>query len=278
MRALAIVLCVVIGACATARPRCALVTYAQPRDAVFAWRVQRVGAPGTVILYGTIHTATLSDVPVEALRALDGVTRFASELGDVEPDPGVILDLARLPFGQVLDQLLPADDWWELETAMRGAIKPDDLKRARPWFALIRLMARVAPAPKPSMDVALATRARTRGVPVDPLETWQDQMTALDASVTIADLSGAIRARHTFACSQTNLLASYAARDTPRLTQLLRVGDASLIAKRNATWLPRLEQYVAQDGTTFVAVGLGHLLGDDGLPAMLARAGYTITR
>jgi hypothetical protein len=40
---------------------------------------------------------------------------------------------------------------------------------------------------------------------------------------------------------------------------------------------PVIERYL-EHGGGFVAVGLGHLLGDDGLLAMLGRAGYRVTR
>jgi uncharacterized protein YbaP (TraB family) len=50
-----------------------------------------------------------------------------------------------------------------------------------------------------------------------------------------------------------------------------------LLAERNRRWAPLIERYL-EHGGGFVAVGLGHLLGDGGLPAMLERAGYRVTR
>src|SRR5262249_51861727 len=149
--------------------------------------------------------AGADDVPAAAWTALEASPVFSSELGDGEPDRTRIAELARLPWGQVLDHLLPADDWWELVTAMLGVMKEDELRHARPWFALVRLRGHMAQSPKPSMDVALAERARQRGIAVEALESWQEQIAALDASVTVADLSAAIHTRNAVACEIAHL-------------------------------------------------------------------------
>lgn len=54
-----------------------------------------------------------------------------------------------------------------------------------------------------------------------------------------------------------------------------RTAEGMLYA-RNRAWLLKLEAVGPQGA--FVAVGLGHLLGDQGLPMLLAKAGYTVER
>lgn len=264
-------------ACAAPPPTCPVPPPVPPHAAPLLWRVERTGA-GVVWLYGTIHDAGAEDVPDAAWHQLDGAAVFASELGADEPDPHQLVALARLPWGQVLDRLLPADDWWDLVEAMLGAMTEDELRHARPWFALVKLHARMAHAPAPSMDVALAERARRLGIAVEPLESWRDQLAALDASVGTADLSQAIHERKAVACQVAQLRAAYRARDLPALARMLLdpVHGDRLLAERNRRWAPRIERYL-EHGGGFVAVGLGHLLGDNGLPAMLERAGYRVT-
>jgi hypothetical protein len=266
----------VVAACGSAQPHCELPPIAASGQP-FLWRVHR--DPGPVVwLYGTIHDAGLDQVPPAVLDALDGSQRFASELGNVEPDPQTLVALARLPFGKALDAMLPADDWWDLVDAMRGVMKEDELRHARPWFAMTRLTSHVAPAPKPSMDDALAARAKDHHIPVDALESWQEQMTALVDGVDVADLEQAIHARGTIACELTKMRAIYASGDATLLAPLVIVRDqATIIDARNAKWLTPIENYAASGGA-FVAVGVGHLLGDKGLPAVLARAGYSVER
>jgi uncharacterized protein YbaP (TraB family) len=270
---------VLVAACASAPSLpCRVAAALPPSAAPLLWRVERPGA-GVVWLFGTIHDAGADDVPAVVWDRLATAPRFASELGNEAPEAAQLSALARLPWGEVLDRLLPADDWWELVEAMLGAMSEDELRHARPWFALVRLRAHVAHAPRPSMDDALARRASSAGIAVDALESWRDQLAALDASITARELSQAIHARRGVACEVAQLRAAYRARDLPELTRMLLDplrGDP-LIVERNQRWLRQIEHYL-EHGGGFVAVGLGHLLGDSGLPAMLERTGYRVIR
>jgi len=263
-------------ACGPKPPVCGVVARMEPHGAPFLWRVQRDGGP-VLWLYGTFHNGR-ARVPEAAKVALEAAAQFASELGDSEIDADKLRDLARIESGKGLDQLLATDDWWDLRDALQGVVKEDALKRARPWFAMSQLTATMAPSPRPTMDVALAKRARERGIPVDALESWEDQLVALDAAVKIPDLQQAIRARKTMRCSIEGMLGAYAAGDLEAMGRLLGVEQSeTLLAARNRRWMPKLEQYLAAKGA-FVAVGVSHLAGAQGLPAMLERAGYGVER
>jgi uncharacterized protein YbaP (TraB family) len=52
----------------------------------------------------------------------------------------------------------------------------------------------------------------------------------------------------------------------------------NLLRKRNANWNRWLQQRLAQPGVTMVAVGAGHLSGNDSVIAMLKRSGYSVSR
>jgi uncharacterized protein YbaP (TraB family) len=231
-----------------------------------------------VWLFGTIHDAGIPAVQAPVLAALTGSTRFASELGETEPDRDAMRELSRIERGPGLDQQLPTDDWWDLRDALRGKIREDDLRRARPWYALILLNRLSAPTTE-SMDLGLAKIARARTLPVEGLETPEDQMRALDSVVTIDDLAQAIRTRKAMTCAYDGLLGAYAAGDLAALEPMLvipRTAEPMLWA-RNRRWLPAIERYLGDRGA-FIAVGLGHLLGEQGLPALLGKAGYTVER
>lgn len=275
LRALAI-LCVLV-ACAPKQAACPVMPVVAQGPA-FLWKIHKGSGP-TLWLYGTVHDIAIAGVPPSALAALDGAPRFVSELGDVEPDGDKLRELSRYKSGLGIDQQLPPADWYDLRDTLTGTIKEDALRRVRPWYALILLNKKVSPNKPTAMDGDLAKRARSKKLPVEALETWEQQMTALDQVVGVKDLSEAIHAREAMHCEVDRLATAYRTGDLELMSALLITPRTSevLLWQRNRAWQPALERYLTSGGA-FVAVGLGHLLGENGLPAMLARAGYEVER
>lgn len=52
----------------------------------------------------------------------------------------------------------------------------------------------------------------------------------------------------------------------------------ALLRRRNIAWTNRLVAEMAGSGTELVNVGALHMLGPDGLPALLAARGFTVER
>jgi uncharacterized protein YbaP (TraB family) len=51
--------------------------------------------------------------------------------------------------------------------------------------------------------------------------------------------------------------------------------DNLLLNDRNKNWVAQLKE-IMKDESVFVAVGTGHLVGDEGLIRLLKKAGYTV--
>jgi uncharacterized protein YbaP (TraB family) len=54
--------------------------------------------------------------------------------------------------------------------------------------------------------------------------------------------------------------------------------DRRLLSDRNEAWANALAERLKHPGTSFVSVGAAHLAGPDGVPALLGRMGFTVTR
>lgn len=49
-----------------------------------------------------------------------------------------------------------------------------------------------------------------------------------------------------------------------------------LLLERNRNWMPKIEQLFSRPGRAFVVIGAAHLVGPDGLLAMLRAKGYQV--
>ena len=243
------------------------------------WRVTAADGTGPVLwLFGTIHDAGAEDVAPAAWAALAASPRFVSELGDQELDHDKFRDQVKLPRGKGLDQQLAMDDWFDLRDTLRGTIHEEDLARVRPWYALTLLTRVVTDKAFPGMDVLLADRARALHLPVDHLETWEEQLPLLANAIDIDDLARAIHERRAMRCQLVNTRAAYVAGDLAMMEQVFdHDPTGTMLAPRNRRWLPLVEDYLSSGGA-FVAVGIGHLVGPDGLPTLLTAAGYRVAR
>jgi uncharacterized protein len=275
VRAALIVFVLALTGC-TKAPQCKLAPIVV-KEPAFLWKVHKGG--DVLWLYGTIHNTGMEDVPRVAIEALEKSVRVVTELGDEEVEPEVFRKYARIEHGPGIDQRLVSGDWYDLRDALRGKIKEADLARAAPWYAMALLTTHMAPQPGPSMDSGLAKRGKQLAMPIEPLETWEEQLSMLAANVTIDDLQEALAVRATMRCEIEALLADYRAGDAERMTIRLvipRTAEHVLYA-RNRAWIPKLEAWLPKGGA-FVAVGLGHMLGEQGLPVLFEKAGYTVER
>lgn len=87
-------------------------------------------------------------------------------------------------------------------------------------------------------------------------QSWED----LDAQVNAWLTSDFESAEH----SSTHFKASY-----PNLY-------GRLVIERNHSWIPRFTEMLTDEQDSFVLVGFGHLLTEDGIPALLAASGHSL--
>jgi uncharacterized protein YbaP (TraB family) len=293
-----------LSGCATGQP--AAVAHAAPepsRRPLPLWAIESPDGQRSYIL-GTHHLGVrMSEVlPPPHIGALDDARVLMVEMDIAQVDPAAMAAHAMLPADQDLQRLLPAQTWQRLVAALRPTVPEMVLHRMRPWTAMATLMAAEASNLEternhgasnedgPSiLDVQVMERARERNIPVVGLETV-DQQAALMDSIPVdsiveyieAALNGPSRHEPTL----RDLTAAYLRGDEDELEALVfdpeemrrspQVFDA-LIYQRNRDWLERIEGEVAR-GRAFIAVGLGHVIGDRGLLRLLREHRYRVER
>ncbi|MEQ1726078.1 MAG: TraB/GumN family protein [Sphingopyxis sp.] len=123
--------------------------------------------------------------------------------------------------------------------------------------------------------------------PVRGLERAADQLALFDAlpdATQDAMLARTIRERGQARGQICDLLRAWARGDTARLAAIA-TGEVArtpglaerLVYARNRAWAAALTARARRPGTVMVAVGAGHLVGEQSLPSLLGAAGFRVT-
>lgn len=268
-----------------------------PRGAVAQpWLYAIRNVEATSYLFGTIHVGVALEeaLPGDHFSAMAEPRVIMVEVDPSTVTPQNLVAGARLPRRANLESMLPSMVWHDLTSELSGVMESEGLKQMKPWFAMMmltneRVRQMHVGRPPQSMDVAIATYAQEQGINLRPLETANDQLRALNAipngeMVTIVtdmmenaetaneDLREMLRFyREGNEAQMAGLIFDEAEMErSPRMYR-------ELFTRRNEAWMRALKQEL-DEGGAFVAVGLGHLLGPDGLVEKLRAEGYPIER
>ncbi len=136
------------------------------------------------------------------------------------------------------------------------------------------------------LDATVQTRARAAGKTINSLETLEFQARLLfgyPLREQAADLLEFCKADAVVLDKTAQLVKAYKHQDLGKIVEIMQDpemgGDAQemerMVYSRNRNWVKTLVP-VMQQGSVLVAVGAGHLPGDNGLIALLRKAGYTV--
>lgn len=266
------------------------------------WQVQHPDHPVPVYLFGSLHFGDDSFYPLPdtVLRAYESSEFLAVELDVSKVGPQrmrATLDrLGRYPSGVQLSERIGPALWSQLaQASQRLGVEIESIVHLRPWLAALQLV---------SLQVAHSDYQAGRGIdryfmdlaagdkPVKPLETLEQQL-ALFAGMTegeqsaflehtLADLekTGPQLDRMARAWREGNrrdleavILGAFDRRDSFSQTLYERV-----FKTRNDAMADAVESYLGARQRVFLVVGIGHLIGEDGLVEGLRRAGYSVER
>jgi len=251
-----------------------------------------------MLLFGSIHVLP----PGLAWRpaALDAGLKRADDLWfELPAGPAAEAEIARLaattgilPPGQSLFTLLTPKDAELLIRAADGlGLDKTSLDRLEPWLAEVALAAAAYRAAGADTEhgvekmVESTTPTRVRRA---ALETPAEQLSLFDQTPQaeqIASLNQTVRELRDDPDGYNKLVRAWLAGDAATLDrealEPLRKASPNvfrrLVTERNARWTVELDARLKGKGRTVVVVGVGHLVGSDGLPSRLRALGYSVT-
>jgi len=261
----------------------------------FAWKV--TGKGGVVYLVGSVHLLSKEFYPLNP--AIEAAYKDADLLVE-EVDMAEMLDptaqmgfLTRgmLPSATPLDKVISASTY--ALVAKRAAdlgLPAEPFKLLKPWLvALMLVQAEWQKAgfdPELGLDKHFYDQAKAEGKTTQGLETAAYQISRLD-DMTMEQqehlLSESLKDLDAEKANMARLVESWRAGDAPGVERIVLselkqepLLYQRLLVERNRNWIPKIEALFARPRHALVVVGAAHLVGPDGLIAMLRAKGYTV--
>ncbi|MEQ1755357.1 MAG: TraB/GumN family protein [Micropepsaceae bacterium] len=259
------------------------------------WIVEHNGK--TLYLLGSVHLLPpelkWERPEIEAARARSQVFVFEAPLKDAETVMARFVEQhGKLPAGKTLRDVMSVSDFDAMEEAAWAVQYPPKLLQpVRPWLAAVYLelysYLKDGYSPYYGVDQVIEREAEKKGAGFAYFETVEEQLSYF-LRLTPAEerkyLNATVKDIRQQPDLPKQLIDAWAAGDTEKLSEIIETGMASvpqlkaqLLVARNRKWLPQIIDMVKSDKTHFVTVGAGHLIGRDGVVAMLRAKGYRVT-
>jgi uncharacterized protein YbaP (TraB family) len=263
----------------------------------------RADAPGGAVLYllGSVHVGThrVQDLGRRVADAYDGADELVVEVDLTRTTPGEIVALGHaygtLPPGETLrDVISPESHSLLAEYLAKRGLPVEGIERMEPWLATATLTALELQAAgyQSELGVDQLFLGRAAGQkPIVGLETVESQLAMLHGlprRIQELMLLDVLARGDRFRDEAAGLLQAWERGDEDELARLLFSPleeypelDSfyeTLFFERNQAMCARLRELSGDGRTRFVILGAGHMVGERGIPALLAQHGYRVER
>lgn len=263
----------------------------------FFWKASRAGA--TIYLLGSIHLGTPAMYPMPAVvtSAFQASSALVVEADLTSAAPAEVaaglLAIGQYGDGSLLQHHIEPSLWESYKNAMQSfGGRLEMVARAKPWFAAqileIAAMQQAGFDSRLGIDLHFIQRAKHK-VPIFELESVDEQFAMLDglpAEQQALMLEQAVKQFSQAGGIIGALLKSWKTGDAEAMEKLI-VQDAEsdprnepmlrrLIYDRNRSMAEKLLTYAKPGQACFVVVGAAHMVGDQGLVALLRRQGFDV--
>jgi len=269
----------------------------------------------TIYMTGTVHMLP-PDVQWRSAR-LDKALKDADELWLELPMPtsqeemmrqyGPMMMRHMFSFNRPLSSLLTEEEKVQLAAAIERAKLPANaaqgLDMMKPWA--VTLMLGVGPLvasgfdPESGIDINLARIAEEQGDAIKGFETFEQQMAMLSSgteeeqlAALRAAIAGPAAAAEDMQDASEKAFEGWARGEVEPVEQLvaaMRTGAAAdsglgampievILDNRNEDWAGQIEELLAEDGVSFIAVGAAHLVGPTSVQERLKLRGIEAKR
>jgi uncharacterized protein len=260
----------------------------------FLWKVQS----GSRVLYlaGSVHALSADVYPLNPAfeRAFQASGVLVEEIDMAQADllalGPMLLTKGMYTDGRTFDKAVSKETLALVAKKVEGPMGLELIQSMKPWMVMMMLTA--LQVQQAGLDTSLGLdkyffdKAAAAKKPVVGLETAESQIDRFDKMPealqeqllrsTLEDLDAQSK-------ELAGIVAAWQRGDAAGLERTLLSGFKkypaayrSLIVERNNNWMPQFDKCLAGGPPCLVVVGAAHLVGPDGLLALLQRKGYRI--
>jgi len=237
-------------------------------------------------LFGTMHMgiSLKKDMPSIVLKSLQKSKEFIMEADVYKTSQIEAMGLSLMPLGDSLNNYLNNKEMLLLKEKTKGFIPPFLLPKFKPMIIQMILLSKEIPQSEP-LDLSLHKNAISEKLNLHFLETGSFQTELLNKipiKDQIKDLKEMLinpqkavfnikKMRELYLLGNLNNLMAFLL----KTSSLSKKFENELLDKRNTKWL-KLILPLLKKGRVFIAVGVAHLYGENGLINLFKKNGYLI--
>lgn len=266
-----------------------------PLEKSLLWEISGNGLAKPSYLYGTIHMickddASLGDSLVAAIQRSDRVY-FEVDMDNLMEMFTALKDF-KMRNDTTLADLLSKEDYEKVKEYMEsksGMLPFSKLETYKPMLASSLLMeSGIGCEESVAMEQLIMEQAKKNGKRIEGLETMSYQASIFD-SIPYKLQAEQLLKYITEGSSQSQadkqfeeMIEAYKAQDIEKLGEFVKEDESGLghyedilIYNRNRNWVQKLKKIMPEKSLT-IAVGAGHLAGENGVIKLLRKEGYTV--
>ncbi|GHB40759.1 TraB/GumN family protein [Mongoliitalea lutea] len=261
----------------------------QAQESTLLWKVSGNGLESPSYLFGTMHILCDQSI-VEKASFQEALSQSKLLVMELNPaNPAIMQEMQQLAVNPGFENIytnLPEEDFKLLDTYLSGKFGAGlaQMGVLKPFTLTSMVTMGFLECEEPfSLETHLAGFATERQMPVIDLETAAFQVGIFDNIPVDFQIQEIIRSLKddTGKKELDQMMEIYGSGDLERLFGFMKTSDlmnryqAEILDNRNRAWVPTLEE-LFKKGTSFVAVGAGHLPGKLGVIALLQQKGYSV--
>lgn len=255
------------------------------------WQISGNGLIKPSYLYGTIHIISRNDffLGKNVSKKLTKSEELIMETDLNKMDIVALTKLSTLDSGKIIKDYMSDSDYTILQSFMEDSIgiKKNTFEqfyaKLKPFYLEQLIFFTYLGQEKESYEEVFKKVAEDKKIPQTGLETFEEQLLFLEEIPLDLQLKSIVKTIKNYS-SETKkldeLIKDYKEQNLSSLTKAFEededpIWKDKLLNKRNNNWIPKLNTLL-QLKSCFIAVGAGHLGGENGLINLLRKQGYTV--